>query len=550
MGDSMSPKQIWPDDTGTTVAKATVGTFEWFLSHTGEVIPIGKPIPPGKVAVKTEMFTWIGPYLKKFAYRKRIESDEPQEEKAQVPGMDYLMGLFETCMLDGGLVPWEMYSVAMSTVVNAKENGKFYFEDTRYDTLVDTGYAFLHALRTHAHILKVHRTWQELDSPNIYQAAAAMPSSATTQICAILTFVLQCTLITMCFLGLDWETFKVSIHPPELKWEAFYVSMAPVAAVVAFNIVPFVLYQLNTAHMRDDVNFWEAARKKTEGSASRILVASWYVADELINRYLLPFLIVITFLLIACTEEMMDAVLNSVALLFISVLDDEVVAYLPVDARGNVIAMSVEYIVGMHEDQARTHNCDDECLLGDKAVLPDTYQDITIGCHHGTEPVYLPRKPAELRIIGLHHEANEGNSTVPNVVIDPTTSRGNYCFSKIRYQIGDRHGKVIEWLEFTPYDSTQPGGGAPFSTGQPFDEDEYPIQEFVGVLVVVNKQFYANMYSMRVLRFGTLFDVDKFFNFFWSEPFFTKPATDIETIKKAPKRPSSTVASTSEKELL
>jgi len=550
----MSPKQIWPDDTGTTVAKATVGTFEWFLSHAGEVVPIGKPIPPGKVAVKTEMFTWMGPYLKKCAYRKRVQDDEPkrsgdglEEEKAHQPGMDYLLGLFETCMLDGGLIPWEMYSVAMSTVVNAKENGNFYFEDSRFDTLIDTGYAFLHALRTHAHILKVHRTWQELGSPNIYQAAAAMPLSATTQICAIGTFVLQSALVTMCFLGLNWETFKVSIDPPEVKWEAFYVSMAPVAAVVAFNIVPFVLYQLRAAEMRDDVKFWEAAREKTEGSASRILVAIWYAADELINKYMLPFLIVITFLLIACTEDMMDAVLNSVALLFISVLDDEVVAYLPVDARGNVIAMSVQYIARKHEHQARMHNCDDERLLGEEAVLPDTYQDITIGCHHGTEPVYLPKQLAELRIIGLHHEANEGGSTVPNVVIDPTMSRGNYCFSKIRYQIGDRHGKVIEWLEFTPYDSTQPSGGEPFSTGQPFNEDEYQIQELVGVLVVVNKQFYANMYSMRVLRFGTLSDVDKFFNFFWSDPFFAKPATDIQTIKKAP---SSTVASNSEAELL
>jgi hypothetical protein len=109
---------------------------------------------------------------------------------------------------------------------------------------------------------------------------------------------------------------------------------------------------------------------------------------------------------------------------------------------------------------------------------------------------------------------------------------GSYLFSCIRYQLSgvphwvkppDKDPNieetcVIAWLELTDLDGTI----VCEHTAKP--DPNKKIHSLTGnPLVIVDFCFVAMLYSIRILRFGSFEDVERFFKLFHIEPFFRLP---------------------------
>jgi len=428
----------------------------------------------------------IGGYVKKTAYGN---------------GREIAMGMSHftaTIPSDASNPPFELFSLAMSAAKNASIASDLGTGSWKADQKA----TLLQYLRSHAKILQVHRTWDGLGDPNVYQVAAAIGMEDRRLLfSAATTCLLQGGLLAYATLGIEWEEYSSS--------------NLPLAFIVTINIVPIVLGLLRSGQSASSSGLWTAAAKKSPYTTPVLRAV-----DLTMNAFLPCLVFVLSFFVIACAAAPMDAVLNSVALLFIPSLDDEITKYVFAgDAKRIVTDLLTSQIVKEHEDKAaklqlqRTPKAGQtlDSILG--VELPQLYEDISIGR-------FQSFSKNEYRIVG--GEQNPWWECIQDATADPTRN-GGYLFSKIVYQLADAPSWaaavspcVIRWLEFTPL-----GDHKPFELGKKGGAEVETVTLEGAPLVVVGLNFGAVMYALRVLRFGGDDDVVKFCSFFsMEEPSF------------------------------
>jgi hypothetical protein len=260
------------------------------------------------------------------------------------------------------------------------------------------------------------------------------------------------------------------------------------------------------------------------------------------NIVLEALILLISFFLCAGSPDFLSGVLNSVALLFIPMLDDELVAHVANEPPRELVLYRKQQAQVRSFKEELLHAIADPGAAKLGAPVPDEFEDLAIGYAgsifpHQQTPCPFVAPFAERRITDVHI-SQEMNF----VEEDPFDSQSTYLFSKVRYQLqrlkregnGNDKGNEFErvsYLELVPLDEAcktivtgekdtpreKPDGRtAPLAVGE--------IEEISGVIAIVSYACVGQLYGMRMLRFGSIQDVRKFFAFFHQAVKFKLPA--------------------------